>query len=349
MLDNGAQTMLEISCRLLVAIAFLVAGVSKLRRPAISAQGLQDFGVPQSLARPLGILLPVSELLVATLILLAPSARIGAQSAAALLAVFTTGIVYHLIRGNTPTCHCFGQASARPVSWRTCLRNLVLILASLCIAATPSSSNLASLAGLQSVTRSEAASALAVLLLAVVVIAEGALILQLIQQQGRLLARIEEIEVALPSGNVQSTRRAITRNARAPDFALTDAQGSMFTLETLCERDRSIAIAFLEPGCGPCRELLPRLASVSQHLKDEVLVVIASSQTWPSVPDAIADLSRLLMLVDNGGKAMKAFHVTGTPTLIIINQNRTIAEQGLSGRDQIDRYLSGLVNDRQAA
>ena len=51
--------------RVLLVAVFGVAGVTKLADRAGSKQALVDFGVPASLAAPLGVLLPLAELAVA--------------------------------------------------------------------------------------------------------------------------------------------------------------------------------------------------------------------------------------------------------------------------------------------
>ena len=55
--------------RLLLALVFATAGVAKLADRAGSRRAIIDFGVPAFLAAPLGILLPLAELLVAAALL----------------------------------------------------------------------------------------------------------------------------------------------------------------------------------------------------------------------------------------------------------------------------------------
>lgn len=46
--------------------------------------------------------------------------------ALALLCTFSTVLAFHLSRGHTPDCHCFGNLHTGPIGWRTLGRNLVL-------------------------------------------------------------------------------------------------------------------------------------------------------------------------------------------------------------------------------
>src|SRR5207248_8357362 len=127
--------LLLLCVRLLLALVFLVAGLAKLADVAGSQQALRDFGVPAKLATPLGVLLPVAELVVAVALLLPISAWWGGLGALLLLMLFVAGIGYNLARGRQPDCHCFGQLHSSPAGWPTLIRNVVLAaLASVIVA-----------------------------------------------------------------------------------------------------------------------------------------------------------------------------------------------------------------------
>src|SRR5690242_12665316 len=100
--------------RVVLALIFVVAGLAKLADLAGSQQALRDFGVPAKLSRPLGVLLPLAELVVAVALLPAVSAWWAALGALALLLLFVAGIGYNLARGRAPDCHCFGQLHSAP-------------------------------------------------------------------------------------------------------------------------------------------------------------------------------------------------------------------------------------------
>ncbi|MCL4488183.1 MAG: DoxX family membrane protein [Chloroflexi bacterium] len=57
--------LLLLAARLLLALVFAVAGLAKLADRPGSRQALRDFGLPTRLAGPLGVLLPLIELVVA--------------------------------------------------------------------------------------------------------------------------------------------------------------------------------------------------------------------------------------------------------------------------------------------
>src|ERR671916_3232068 len=112
--------------RLLLAAVFVVAGVAKLADRKGSRQAMIDFGVPAGLASPLGILLPLAELVCAVALIPSATAWWGAVGTLTLLILFVAGIAVNLARGRKPECHCFGQLHSAPAGWSTLLRNGVL-------------------------------------------------------------------------------------------------------------------------------------------------------------------------------------------------------------------------------
>jgi hypothetical protein len=78
--------------RILLAFVFIIAGLAKLADRPGSRQAVIDFGLPSSFAWPIGLLLPLTELAVATALIPASTALWGAMGALALLLLFVAGI-----------------------------------------------------------------------------------------------------------------------------------------------------------------------------------------------------------------------------------------------------------------
>ncbi|HWQ31396.1 MAG TPA: MauE/DoxX family redox-associated membrane protein, partial [Blastocatellia bacterium] len=95
--------------RLILAAVFGVAGVAKFADREGSRKALAGFGVPEAVAAPLAVILPVVEIALALALLPLGTAWVAAGGALALLLVFSIGIAVNLARGNSPDCHCFGQ------------------------------------------------------------------------------------------------------------------------------------------------------------------------------------------------------------------------------------------------
>ncbi len=124
-----------LAARLLLAAIFLLAGSTKLVDPAGSRKALRDFGLPSALARPMVLLLPLLEILVAVALIPNETAWFGACGALALLGLFVIGVTVAMVRGRKPDCHCFGQLHSEPVGRQTLIRNAVLaVVAGLVVA-----------------------------------------------------------------------------------------------------------------------------------------------------------------------------------------------------------------------
>ena len=63
-----------LAARLVLALVFVVAGLAKLAHHNGSRQAVADFGVPAVLAAPIGVLLPLAELVVAATLIPASTA-----------------------------------------------------------------------------------------------------------------------------------------------------------------------------------------------------------------------------------------------------------------------------------
>ena len=134
------QHTLLLAARLSIAVVLIVSAIAKLADRHGLRRAMSEFGIPEVLARPAGLLLPAVELAVALALLPARSAWWAAVGALSLLLLFTSAVVGNIARGRRPECHCFGTLSSRPVSWRTVARNLALVaVAAVLVAAGPAS------------------------------------------------------------------------------------------------------------------------------------------------------------------------------------------------------------------
>ncbi|MBE1486638.1 MauE/DoxX family redox-associated membrane protein [Plantactinospora soyae] len=121
---------LEMACRVLLGVVFLVSAASKLRnRSAFDAfaVGLRDTGlVSAGNTRRIGVLTVAAEVGVVLLLAVPATVPIGYLLAGALLAVFVGGIGLMMRRGVDATCPCFGVSTTR-LGGRQVIRNAVLL------------------------------------------------------------------------------------------------------------------------------------------------------------------------------------------------------------------------------
>jgi hypothetical protein len=123
----------EVFCRCLIGVVFLVSAVSKLRGGrqfrefASSLRGMRL--LPGRLVAPVAAVVAAAELAVPVLLapLPVPSLVVaGFALAALLLAGFAVAIVVVLRRGVQASCRCFGGSGAAPFGWHHVIRNGVL-------------------------------------------------------------------------------------------------------------------------------------------------------------------------------------------------------------------------------
>jgi hypothetical protein len=70
---------------------------------------------------------PFLELVLGALLVLGWWPRVTTIAAVLVLGAFTGLIVTNLLRGNRPSCACFGVRSARPLSWMFVARNVAFV------------------------------------------------------------------------------------------------------------------------------------------------------------------------------------------------------------------------------
>src|SRR5690606_24145489 len=188
--------------RLVLAATFGVAGIAKLLDLNGSREALKGFGVPERLARPGGLALPIAEVVIAVALMTERFGWWGAVGAAVLLAIFLAAMARSMARGEAPDCHCFGQLHSEPVGWSTVVRNGVLLAISLFVVWQGRDDVGTSLGDvLGGLSRTE--SVLLAITSIAVLGAAGSLWLgfQLLQQQGRILLRLDEIEQRAATGH----------------------------------------------------------------------------------------------------------------------------------------------------
>lgn len=114
----------------LIGAVFLLSGVFKLRRSYLVAYQLADLGLPVQVGRVTVRIAGCLEVAVGagafgSVAIGHGEARVAAV-AAALLVVFTGYVIGLIRRGDDRSCYCF-SVSDRPVSYRTLVRNLVIL------------------------------------------------------------------------------------------------------------------------------------------------------------------------------------------------------------------------------
>jgi hypothetical protein len=120
-----------------LATIFVWSGIAKLRRPALAAMAMVDFGVLRRARPRLGAALGAAELLLALFLATGTLPVVFLPATAVLLWVFALLIARSLFAGEDFACFCFGDIDSR-LSWLTLARTGALaLLASVLTVAVP--------------------------------------------------------------------------------------------------------------------------------------------------------------------------------------------------------------------
>src|SRR5215208_4133817 len=119
-----------------LAIVFVWSGLAKLRRPALAAMAITDFGVLRKIRPWLGTALGGAELLLALSLIVGVLPIVFLPATAGLLWLFVLLIARSLWSGKEFSCFCFGDADAR-ISGVTLLRTIALALLASALAVAP--------------------------------------------------------------------------------------------------------------------------------------------------------------------------------------------------------------------
>jgi|SRR5579863_3672054 len=321
--------------RVALALVFGLAGIAKLADLGNSRRTVEAFGVPNSIAKVLGTLLPVAELLVAAALIVQTTARLGAICALVLLIVFSTGVAVALAHGRTPDCNCFGQVSSEQISWRTIARNVLFaVVAAFVVIQAPGAS-------LESWTANLTAANLVagVAVLAAAFAALGLLHFALVS---RKLRRDLAIAAAAsgPSG--------LQPGDSAPAFELPDLLGSTASLSSLRSSGRPLVLLFATPVCGPCAELLPQIERWSMTLSEQLDFAVIESL----VPDAsvlterFAQSGSVSVLTEPDLGVASEYGVSQTPTAFLIGPDGQVASPATVGAGAIERLVRSALQQQ---
>jgi thiol-disulfide isomerase/thioredoxin/uncharacterized membrane protein YphA (DoxX/SURF4 family) len=337
--------------RLILALVFLVAGFAKLADRDGSREAAEAFGVPDSLAGPTAILLPIAELIAAALLVPSATARAGAVLAATLLIAFCAGITRSIVRGQAPECHCFGQLHSSPAGPKTLARNLILAAAAALVAIAGAGTSATAWIG--ELSNTAAVALIAAMLLVAVLAACGAFALSLLRQHGRLLLRVDALEQALEEhgiavdapneANVIEPTAGLPPDASAPDFQLLDIRHRKIGLNALNEGSAPLVLLFTDPGCGPCSTLLPRVAEWQREHSDALRIALISRGDRDANVAHAREHGLTDVLIQRDREVSERYLVNGTPSAVLITADGTIGSPLHEGADAIAMLVNGLI------
>jgi peroxiredoxin len=352
---------LLLAARLILAAVFLVSGIAKLFDLSGSQAAMRSFGVPESLSRPGGILLPIVELAIAVLLLPVETARWGALLALILLVVFIAGVGYNLSRGRKFDCHCFGQLTTSEIGPSTLVRNAVLAVVAAFIA-IPGFANNNVGPSIGDAFGGLSAFEWVMLVVGVILIAGLAgvswLLVHLLGQNGRLLVRLDAIEAALEDADIslegdedededeedeEEEEEGLPYGAPAPAFTLSGLYGETMTLDALRAQEKPVLLIFSDPGCGPCNAMMADVGKWQHDHVDKLTTVLVSRGSPEENRKKQKQHNLTHVLLQKDSEVADAYLTYGTPTAVLVKPDGTIGSAAAGGADEIRTLVKQAV------
>ncbi len=313
--------------RLILAGIFSVAGAAKLADIAGSRKAFADFGVPASLAGPLAIGLPAAEIAIAISLIFVQSSWYGSIGAAVLLAGFIGGMAYQMAKGNAPDCHCFGQLHSEPVSPKSLVRNVVILVPALVLAIAGRGGQGLSIGSMNI----EIVQLFAVFACVGLLVAVGFYLQKISGKQDQIMRRIELLELISSDGDAVvrkdagDPRDGLPIGAYLPEFDLRDLDGKQVTnADVFADRMPTIFL-FVSPTCTPCQAMAPMFDGWATELDGRVNFVFVSSGTAETNIKKFGGSGKNTVLLQNEREFADLVYAKWTPSAIFVDAEGKVA------------------------
>lgn len=341
-----------IASRLILAAVFLLAATLKMQSKAPFRDTLTGFGVAAKAAPILAIAIPLAEAILGLALLPNSTAWWGALGMMVMLILFSGVIAANLARGKHPSCNCFGQIRSRPIGPSTLLRNGILgALAAYVVLQGERSNGPDIISQLSHVAPTAWLTVLFLLAIAATA-GLGWLVARLLQQQGRLLLRIDDLEMRLgnlgvvPGPGQHKQVMGLTPGTVAPSFAIDRLEGVATSLEELKKSAQPLLLLFSDANCAPCNALLPKLSLWFEKYADRVSIYLVTRgspvdiRAKMNVDGLKAHLHRVLVQKDR--EVAGLYQSNATPSAVLINPLGLIDSYLAIGEKDISDLVSEL-------
>jgi peroxiredoxin len=324
--------------QLLLTLVFAVAAVAKLADRSATRLAIEAFGVPPRPARALALLLPIAELAIAAVLVPAATARWGALAAVALLLIFSVAIARTLQAGSAPDCNCFGGLTQTEVGRGTLIRNLLLGAVAAFVALAGQQ-----VSALRWITVPAAQDRPGILFLVACLAGLSWFCWQLLQQNGRLLLRLEAegAGAGAPKPGAGALP-PLEPGSAAPRFAGQDLQGRPVSLDSLLAPGRPVALFFTDPGCGACESALEAVAEAQRERAEELTLAVISRGSIERIKEKAAKFGLNRVVPQDDDALADAYRVYGVPGVVEIDGNGSLSRPAALGIDAVREVVLGI-------
>jgi hypothetical protein len=175
---------------------------------------------------------------------------------------------------------------------------------------------------------------LAAVVLGAAALVSGAWALTLWRANRTLRADLESsnIELAsLPAG--------LPVGLPAPTFTLTDLDGQLRSLESLCAPGRNVVLIFATPDCAGCRQLLPDIGRWQASLGDRLTIAVVSRGAADRNRSDFGEHGIRDVVLQRDFEVMSDYRVRATPTAILVAPDGMIASAPAAGAPTIESLI----------
>lgn len=164
-------------------------------------------------------------------------------------------------------------------------------------------------------------------------IAEFLAILGLVHQIGLLHLRLG------PPPGPLVTDEGLKIGSEAPAFDCVDVVGNM-NIGFPPPPAESLILLFVEPGCGVCLDLLPRLNGFGRSHARNVALVVVSRSIYDTAREMASNVGALFPIAsDAEGKIFAAYAVSHTPFAYLIKEGHIAMKGVVNTRDHLESLL----------
>ena len=327
--------------QLLLAVVFALAGVAKLADRRATREAIEAFGLPGRSAPVAALLLPIAELAIAVGLLPVATARWAALAAAALLIVFSLAIARILRAGSVVECNCFGGLAKSEVGPGTLARNL--LLGAVAVLAVASGQTVSAF---RWITVPASQDRIGIVLLVACLVGLAWFCWQLLQQNGRLLRRLEDDDPSTGArGSGLAALPPLEAGAVAPPFSAQDLDGAPISLSSLLAPGHPVALFFTNPGCGACESALEIVARAQRERAHELTLAVISGGSIDRIKAKAAEFGLDRVVPQTDEALFDAYRVHGVPGIVAVDAAGAIAKPAALGIDAVREVIIG--NDVQ--
>ena len=149
-------------------------------------------------------------------------------------------------------------------------------------------------------------------------ILQGSMVLYLLRHYGSELKLKKSREVV-----------GLPINSPVPDFVLSDPNGISVSSQILLSEGLPVALAFSDPGCRHCTELIPDLAQWQQAHADALNLIVVTAGSAEVIQNYADSSGFTRILGRSDGQIMERLKLPGTPSVVIIHPNGTMGRSAI--------------------